>query len=123
METTAVHFGILSHTLRCTFSRTEISVMPNSVLDHSDPFSAPLTVSNDGYLTIHSVTFRCAIRNVQDESNARLVAYEKGIIPMGFLVPAMPAGEKATVACPFPFKFEASVIGADFDFILEYRPD
>lgn len=79
--------GVLSLTPR-------LSVIATSALDPADPFSTPFTISNDGYLAIHSVTFRCAMRNVRDESNAKLVAFEKGISPMGFLIPACLLGRR-----------------------------
>jgi len=101
----------------------KVVVYAGAPLDPSQPFTTPFTISNEGYLPIHDVTFRCRIRRAQAEDGAAIIAYEKGISPTGFAVPLITPGEKSTVACPFPFEFNAPFAGADFDFVVVFRPD
>lgn len=100
------------------------SVTASDFLVVNEPFSAPFVITNEGYLPIHDVTFRCAIRHYKGANGGNIEVYKGGgITPSGFVLSEMPPGEKATVGCPFPFKGWEPVISADFDFVVVYRPD
>jgi len=99
----------------------KISVAATHLLDPQAPFSSPFIISNDGSLPIHDVTFRCVLRNVEDEGHGRVVA-PKGITS-GHAIIQIDPGEKSTVACPFPFTFRSPLISADIEVVVKYRQD
>lgn len=96
----------------------------SSLLDPSDPFSAPFTITNTGTISsMNNVTFRCVIRKVQDESGGGVVVAPAGITPTGLNIPEIGPGETSTNGCPFPFELSAPVVAADLEIIVKYRPD
>lgn len=97
-----------------------VTVSPAPSLDPSKPFNNPFVISNEGYLPIYDVTFRCRIREVRDEGNARIIA-PRGTSDMS-VRPTLRVTEKSTIVCPFPFNFEHPLVGADIEIIVEYRP-
>jgi hypothetical protein len=99
-----------------------ISVAPATPLDPTNLFSTPFTISNDGYLPIYGVTFRCRIRRVHSEGGGEVITSGKGIYPLRDPLTVMRSGEKSTVACPFPVTFDSPIVGADFDFVVAFRP-
>jgi hypothetical protein len=99
------------------------SVTASEFIKANEPFSTPFVISNESYLPIHDVNYKCAIRHYRASDGGNIIAYEGGIVPSGFVLPEMSPGESTTVSCPFPFKGWEPVVSAGFDFVLEYRPD
>lgn len=55
-----------------------VSVSPGEELKKYDPLSAPFVISNDGYLTIHSVNMPCTIDHLLLSSGDRVVGTTTG---------------------------------------------
>ena len=100
----------------------KVSVSAAQLLDPQAPFSAPFIISNDGYLSIHDITFRCVVKYVEHKDGGRVIVSPHGITS-GQVIATIDPGEKSTVACPFPFFSQSPIIGADVEFVLKYRPD
>lgn len=100
----------------------KVSVSAARLLDPQAPFSAPFVISNDGYLPVHDITFRCVVRYVEHADRGRVIVSPHGITS-GQVIAVIDPTEKSTVACPFPFFSQSPIIGADIEFVLKYRPD
>ncbi len=99
----------------------KVSVRPEGKLDPKDPFSTPFVITNSGLTGIHKVTFVCRLRHATNDQGGKIIAYEKGVRPTGFVIAEIGPGESATTGLPFTW-IGGITASADFDFVLEYRP-
>jgi hypothetical protein len=104
-----------------------LSVSSSSPLDPSAPFSTPFTISNDGYISVHNVGFKCSIRKIA-------LAYDQGRVPsiigdyepygprlVGPIASTIAPEEKFTAFCPWPFSNNTTVDEADIAVVVEFR--
>jgi hypothetical protein len=99
----------------------QVSVRPEGRLDPQNPFSNPFVISNSGLTGINEVTFLCRLRHATNDQGGKIVAYNKGGRLAGFKISQIAPSESATVRLPFAW-IGGTLVSADFDFVLEYRP-
>ena len=99
----------------------QVSVRPEGKLDPKNPFSTPFVITNSGLTGIHQVTFFCRLRHATNDQGGKIIAYGKGVHPIGFGIAEIERGESATTGLPFTW-IGGTTAFADFDFVLEYRP-
>lgn len=99
----------------------QVSVRPEGKLDPKNPFSTPFVITNSGLTGINHVTFVCRLRHATNDQGGKIIAFEKGVRPTGFVIPEIRPGESATTGLPFTW-IGGTTVSADFDFVLEYRP-
>jgi hypothetical protein len=99
----------------------QVSVRAEGRLDPKNPFSTPFVITNSGMTGINNVTFICRLRHATNDQGGKIIAFEKGVRPMDFVVKEIRPGESATTGLPFTW-IGGTTASADFDFVLEYRP-
>jgi hypothetical protein len=118
-----IYIGILSALPR-------VSVSSPSSLDPSDPFASAFVISNDGYLDLYDVKFRCFPDVLNDfGSHIKVEMNEKPIDWGGISNDQMAASQispnkRATILCPFPFKLLGGPISrGTLRIAVHFRPE
>lgn len=99
----------------------QVSVRPEGKLDPKNPFSTPFVITNSGLTGINHVTFVCRLRHATNDQGGKIIAFDKGVRPKGFVITEIKSGESATTGLPFTW-IGGTTASADFDFVIEYRP-
>jgi hypothetical protein len=94
-----------------------ISVVPPTVFDKIERFSAPFRVKNDGFLSIHDVEYSCKPNEVKFRSNPFKVD-----MLHGFVANRIGPGENATFLCDWRQGDMMHIESADLSIIVSFRP-
>ena len=105
----------------------DISVSQPQPLNEANPFSVPFVISNDGPLTVNSLTFACVAMDIQVVQQTQ--AFTSGIRSETISLDKLAPKEKVSLPCTFrqvPRSWEISslhpMIMGKIDIFLEYRP-
>ena len=115
----AVTAAVLGLALAYGYFSAPVSVTPSSPLNPFEPFTAPFTILNDGYVGLREVELRCDLGRVQ---------YSQGGDAPGNFPPsstaavgALRAGQVAEASCKLPPR-ELRLVGqADLNLTVSYR--
>jgi hypothetical protein len=120
----ATLFGIIS------YIHPDVSVTPLIAIDASRPLSMQFLVTNNGYLTMHDISYACAIEKIKgritigsyggppglNESSPRLVA------PQYKLGKSLPPNQSDSVGIDFAmFRRAEPIEMADIGIIISFR--
>jgi hypothetical protein len=103
-----------------------LGVLPQAELDPADPFSVPIQVSNDGYLTIHITDVRCSLDHVltKDRSSFTDLWSARAGLPENYQFDLEPGGQ-AIHFCGFTVantKLLEAFIHIEVDFTTAFLP-
>jgi hypothetical protein len=107
----------------------KIAVSPLSSLNPSDPFATPFEISNVGYLNLYDVKFLCSYKDVESANGSKILtpgADEEttgGFTTDSLAAERLDRGRKATITCPFLFRFPAPISTADIRIVISFRPE
>jgi hypothetical protein len=109
-----------------------MSVNPQPPLISSDAFSAAFVVSNDGYLPLYDVRFRCSPRRIRyrkpgskgglDVTTSGSEEEETGGIESPVVAARLSPHQKASFPCLFPNRFPDWLTSADVAIVVVYSP-
>jgi hypothetical protein len=109
-----------------------VSVNPQPPLVSSDAFSAPFVVSNDGYLPLYDVHFRCSPRRISyrkpgsrgglDVTTSGSEEEETGGIESRAIAARLLPHQKASFPCLFPNQHPEWLTSADVAIVVVYSP-
>jgi hypothetical protein len=99
-----------------------VSVLPLSSLNPSDPFATAFSITNDGPLSIHNVTFTCLLRDVRYPESHSFISNTSVDSEHRTAINIIGARERSTVSCALPITSGQPVLNADMDIVVEYRP-
>ncbi|MCK4469595.1 MAG: hypothetical protein KAU60_14725 [Desulfobacterales bacterium] len=100
---------------------SNICVEAKPPLKTGDLSSSPICISNNSLLPIHDVSYVCEVRELKNKEGGKIIIYEKGVTPTGFIIAKLGKGETATTGLPFTF-VAAPIASVDFEFVVTYRP-
>ncbi len=107
----------------------KIAVSPLSSLNPSDPFGTPFEISNIGYTNLNDVKFLCSYKDVEESYGSKILTpgtdeeTTGGFTTNSLAAERLDRGRKATIMCPFPFKFPGPIIKADILLVVSFRPE
>jgi hypothetical protein len=105
-----------------SYFQSRLSVTPREALDPSKPFSVPLIVADDGYLSFRGVTYQCYLRDMVNEGDMRGADLMMPEMQLGEIDPGAPATASCSFVTERALVTTRKIISADITVIIRYRP-
>lgn len=100
-----------------------VSITPEDLLRSTEPLSAPLLVSNDGFLDIHSAKISCQVNHILDAMHASVNISTANGVAGSFELGDIGAGGRTTTFCADGVTLNTPAVEADMVVLLTFRPD
>lgn len=116
--------GAVATLTSLSFFWPSVSVEMTELLDPSNALSAPIEVTNDGNLSLHSVTIACAIQSIEFGVNN---SFKYGAFTARRAVDVIDKGESVTTTCDLlrsgaPRRANPQLRSADIAVVVSFRP-